>query len=46
MSEYELNRPDGDEDEQDDYALDKGNLDDAEEEQEEDLDRERSPGEG
>ena len=45
MSEYELNQNDEREDE-DDYALDKGNLDEAEAEQEEDLERERSPEEG
>jgi hypothetical protein len=45
MSEHELNEPDERQDE-DDYALDKGNLEPAEEEREEDLERERSPGEG
>jgi hypothetical protein len=45
VSEYELNKPDEREDE-DDYALDKGNLDEAEEEREEDLERERSADEG
>lgn len=45
MSEHELNQPDEREDE-DDYALDKGNLDEAERESEEDLERERSPDAG
>ena len=41
MSEYELNKPD---EREDDYALDKGNLDESEEAKEEDLQREREPG--
>ena len=45
MSDYEQ-ATDEPEEREDDYALDKGNLDDSEEEQEEDLDRERTPGEG
>jgi hypothetical protein len=45
VSEYELNEPDEREGE-DDYALDKGNLDRVEEEREEDLERERSPDTG
>jgi hypothetical protein len=38
MSDYELNQPDESED---DYALDKGNLDEREEAKEEDLQREQ-----
>ena len=45
MSDYESEQRNPDERE-DDYALDKGNLDPAEEETEEDLERERSPDEG
>jgi hypothetical protein len=39
MSDYE--HQDGGDGREDDYALDKGNLDDAEEAKEEDLERER-----
>jgi hypothetical protein len=39
MSDYE--QQDGGDEREDDYALDKGNLDETEEAKEEDLDRER-----
>jgi hypothetical protein len=44
MSDYESDQRNPDERE-DDYALDKGNLDEAEEAKEDDLQREREPGE-